>query len=99
MNNSRDVTNDEAVILIEEDHESMQDELNSEIEFQLENEFGEYLQGWAEMLEEKRISNLDEDIDDIDEDNVIDNIIYSAIDTNAKWKLKTLFKNGLKLPF
>ncbi len=51
------------------------------------------------MLEEERISNLDEDIDDIDEDNVIDNIIHPAIDTNAKQKLKTLFKNGLKLPF
>ena len=82
-------------ILIEEDSDDDEtDQIN------IENEFGEYLQGWTEMLEEERISNLNEDIDEvIDEDNIINNSIYPAIDVNAKWELKTLFKNELNLPF
>ncbi|CAI2194474.1 4267_t:CDS:2, partial [Funneliformis geosporum] len=80
----KDITNDEAAILIEEEHDKIHDESDNEAEFQLENEFNEYLQNWAEMLEEERISIFDENFD---ENNTIDNIIHPAIDFNAKWKL------------
>ncbi|CAI2164177.1 10824_t:CDS:2 [Funneliformis geosporum] len=97
FNNSRNITNEEAAILIEEEHEIVQDESDNEMDFQLENEFNEYLQNWAEMLEGESI--FDENDEDIFKDNIIDNIVHPAVDLNAKWELLTLFKNELNLPF
>ncbi len=92
--------------LIEEDHKSLiknneilTEELDNKTdELNLENEFCEYLQDWADILEEEYIVN-DEFDNEFNEDNVIDDIEHPATDTNAKWELITLFKNNLKLPF
>ena len=96
------VRNDNLDDLIEENHkdliednETLIEELDNENdELNLENEFYEYLQDWADMLEEEYIMN-----DEFDENNVIDDIEHPATNTNAKWELITLFKNDLKLPF
>ncbi|RIB25225.1 hypothetical protein C2G38_2166500 [Gigaspora rosea] len=58
-------------------------------------EFGEYLQEWIEMLDEEEEADIIEDQDDYVE---LDDIIYPAIDENAKWKLFGLFCS-LELPF
>jgi hypothetical protein len=79
-------------ILIEEDSDDEIDPIN------IENEFGEYLQGWTDMLKEEELANNDDDSDDI-LNSTIDNIIHPAVDTNAKWVLSTLFKNDLDLLF
>ncbi len=50
------------------------------------------------MLEEEYIVN-DKFDNEFDKDNIIDDIEHPATDTNAKWKLITLFKNDLKLSF
>ncbi|CAI2190126.1 16859_t:CDS:1, partial [Funneliformis geosporum] len=63
--NLRNITNEEAVILIEEEHKIVQDELENEMDFQLENEFNEYLQNWAEMLEGEGISIFNENDENI----------------------------------
>ncbi|GES85706.1 ribonuclease H-like domain-containing protein [Rhizophagus clarus] len=47
------------------------------------NEFGQYLQGWAEMLEEKKNAELDEEKSDMP----LDDVTHPANDTNAKWDL------------
>ena len=77
--------------LIEEDHKSLiknneilTEELDNKTdELNLENEFCEYLQGWADMLEEEYIVN-DKFDNKFDEDNVIADIEHPATDTNAK---------------
>jgi hypothetical protein len=80
-------------IPIEETEEDLDDENN---QLNLENEFDEYLQDWIDMLNEEEFANSD----NFDESDIInDNNIHPANDTNAKWKLTTLFKNNLELPF
>ena len=82
-----------------ENSNDLEESDNEEIELShltdLEKEFGNYLQGWAEMLEEEtlRFQSNEED-DKIDELNeiAVNNIIYLAIDPNVKWNLDTLFK-------
>src|SRR3954453_22840424 len=66
----------------------------------LEKEFGNYLQGWAEMLEEETLKFQNDEIDEIDELNeiTVNDVIHPAIDPNAKWNLDSLFKE-LELPF
>ncbi|HXS59824.1 MAG TPA: hypothetical protein VN703_03320, partial [Candidatus Sulfopaludibacter sp.] len=75
-------------ILIEEDSDDETDQIN------IENEFGEYLQGWSDMLNEEELANGDDDSDD-----TVNNIIHPAVDINAKWMLETLFKNDFNLLF
>jgi len=76
-------------ILIKEDSDDDEtDQIN------IENEFGEYLQGWSDMLNEEELAN-----DNDDSDDTINNIIHPAVDINAKWMLETLFKNDLNLLF
>ena len=67
----------------------------------LEIEFNEYLQGWAEMLEEEERTILEEEREELIDDHIvtIDNTIHPAIDLNGKWKLETLFKRDIKFPF
>src|SRR4051794_19320451 len=80
-------------IPIEETEEDLDDENN---QLNLENEFDEYLQDWINMLNEEEFANSD----NFDESDIINNNnIHPANDTNAKWKLTTLFKNNLELPF
>ena len=45
-------------IIIEEDSDDETDQIN------IENEFGEYLQGWSDMLNEEELANEDDDSDD-----------------------------------
>ena len=67
---------------------------------QLENEFGGYLQGWIEMLEEEKNSEYDGEDDDINNNTVnINDTTHPAINASAKWALETLFKNNINLPF
>ena len=76
-------------IIIEEDSDDETDQIN------IEDEFGEYLQGWTDMLKEEELANNEDD----SEDNAVDSITHLAVDTNAKWTLGTLFKNDLNLLF
>ncbi|CAB4446996.1 unnamed protein product [Rhizophagus irregularis] len=65
----------------------------------LEKEFGNYLQGWAEMLEEEtlKFQNEEDEINEVNKITVSD-VTHPAVDTNAKWDLNSLFKE-LELPF
>ena len=67
---------------------------------QKENQIGDYLQEWSEMLEEEivRFPNDDYEIDELGLDTNTTEIIHPAIDSDAKWKLESLFKD-LEFPF
>ena len=106
-NNSTEKNNE---ILIEEEEEEEEeddddDNNNNETDqINIENEFGEYLQGWADMLKEEELANYEDDLNDEDnssddENIIVNNIIHPAIDTSAKWILETLLKDNLNLPF
>ena len=58
------------------------DLINLEDSNNLEEEFGKYLEEWAEMLEEKIFSDFDNDEDD--EIVSVNDIIHPTIDPNAK---------------
>ncbi len=76
--------------------EKLDDDEKEEDSAVMEEEFGKYLQGWAEMLQEEIFQEYKDD-DDI-EYVEINNITHPAIDSNAKWKLDSLFKK-LQFPF
>ena len=76
-------------IITEEDSDDETDQIN------IGDEFGEYLQGWTDMLKEEELANNEND----SEENTVDSITHPAVDTNAKWTLGTLFKNDLNLLF
>ena len=76
-------------IITEEDSDDETDQIN------IGDEFGEYLQGWTDMLKEEELANNEDD----SEENTVDSITHPAVDTNAKWTLGTLFKNDLNLLF
>jgi hypothetical protein len=82
----------------EEDYSEESD--NETDDPQLENEFGGYLQGWIEMLEEEKNAEYDEEGDDINNNIVnINDTTHPAINASAKWALETLFKDNINLPF
>ncbi|CAG8538736.1 2542_t:CDS:2 [Dentiscutata erythropus] len=56
-----------------------------------EEDFGEYLQGWAELLEEEQDNEDQVNIEDLDD------IVHPALDKDAKWQLENLFVT-LELP-
>ncbi|RGB41574.1 hypothetical protein C1646_752003 [Rhizophagus diaphanus] len=80
-----------------ENSNNLEESDNEEIDLShltdLKKEFGNYLQGWAEMLEEETLKFQNEE-DEINEVNeiIVSNITYPAVDTNAKWNLNSLFK-------
>src|SRR6266496_3932072 len=79
------------------------EELDEETEIitNLEEEFGIYLQGWADILEEEKKAFNNKEFDEIEEKNIsleLKDIIHPVINTNAKWELVSLFKE-LDLPF
>ena len=81
----------------------IENELNEETEVFVDSEedFGNYLQGWADMLEEEKKGFDNENFEEISENDVfleLENITHPAIDINAKWELASLFKE-LDLPF
>ena len=87
-NNEKEVEED---LLIIDDSSNEEEEEKEEEEVEdLEKEFNNYLQGWSEMLEEETYEFED------NEDEIVaitvDNILHPAIDSNAKWKLNSLFK-------
>jgi hypothetical protein len=57
---------------------------------QLENDFGEYLQGWAEMLKEEENTEIDEEADE-ESNTLLDDITHPANDTNAKMGVDNAF--------
>jgi len=75
----------------EDDEEDEEEDLTN-----LEGELGNYLQGWAEMLEEESLKFQNEEFE-TNELNV-DSITHPAINSNAKWQLESLFKE-LEFPF
>lgn len=78
-----------------ENQEEDQEEDEEEDLANLEKEFGNYLQGWTEMLEEETFRFQNDEDNEIDE---ITDITHPAIDPNAKWNLDSLFKK-LELSF
>ncbi|GET62807.1 ribonuclease H-like domain-containing protein [Rhizophagus irregularis DAOM 181602=DAOM 197198] len=64
----------------------------------LKNEFGDYLQKWAEMLEEEANKNEEYETDELDIFIETNKITHPVIDSDAKWKLKSIFKE-LEFPF
>ena len=83
-----------------ENEEEEEEDNNDDDSTNLEKEFGNYLQGWAEMLEEETLKFQNDEIDEIEELNeiTVNDVIHPAIDPNAKWNLDSLFKE-LELPF
>jgi len=103
-NNSKEKNNEILIEEEEEENDDDDDEDNETDQINIENEFGEYLQGWADMLKEEELANYEDDLNDEDnssddENIIVNNIIHPAIDTNAKWILETLLKDNLNLPF
>ncbi len=92
--NMKEAENIENVFSKEELEED--DLVNLEDSNNLEEEFGKYLEGWAEILEDEIFSNFDND----DDDKIVsvNDIIHPAIDPDAKWNLRSLFKE-LEMPF
>ena len=82
------------------ENEEKEEDNNNDDSTNLEKEFGNYLQGWAEMLEKETLKFQNDEIDEIEELNemTVNDIIHLAIDPNAKWNLNSLFKE-LELPF
>ena len=83
--------------LEEENIESEEDEEEANTS-ELEKEFGNYLQGWAEMLEQETLRFQDENDNEMEEFVETNNIIHPAIDSDAKWNLNSIFKE-LAFPF
>src|SRR5947207_9219100 len=63
-----------------------------------EEEFDNYLQGWAEILEQETLKFQDENDNEMEEFVETNNIIHPAIDSDAKWNLNSIFKE-LEFPF
>src|SRR5437763_15323816 len=84
----------------ENPEENPEDEEEEEDLANLEKEFGNYLQGWAEMLEEETLRFQNDEDNEFDELNeiIVNDITHPAIDPNAKWNLDSLFKE-LELSF
>ena len=77
--------------------DTREDSDDETVEPQLQNDFGEYLQDWAEILEEEKNAELDEEKSDMS----LNDVAHPANDINAKWDLVTLFKKNINinLPF
>ncbi|GBC06609.1 hypothetical protein RclHR1_06960007 [Rhizophagus clarus] len=91
-NNKKIKKNNEQILENENDDYENNDLTN------LENEFGDYLQEWAEMLEEEANKNEKYKEDELDIFIETNKITHPAIDSDAKWKLKSIF-NKLKFLF
>ena len=96
-NNNENMKEAENVKNVFSKEELEEDDLvNLEDSNNLEEEFGKYLEGQAEMLEDEIFSDFDNNDDD--EIVSVNDIIHSAIDPDAKWDLELLFKE-LKMSF
>jgi len=102
FDDSNNVANDITSEDYEADNEIMNEDSGDETELQMsfsENDFHEYLQGWAEMLEEERRETFEEGSELYEGEITSVPLDHPAVDVNAKWELKTLFKENLSLPF
>ena len=106
LNSPENTKDDDPDVNLEASPEQIEEGLDDEdTESQLENGFGEYLHGWAEMLEEEENAetlNEEENIEYVEKSNTpLDNITHPANDDNAKWNLLTLFNYNVNvgLPF
>jgi hypothetical protein len=92
--------NDDDIEIDENNEENLEEEEEDENLADLEGELGNYLQGWSEMLEEENTQFLNDDYetDELDLYTNTMEIIHPAIDSDAKWKLESLFKD-LEFPF
>jgi len=90
-----DNENDDNIEIEENIEKNLEEEEEDENLADLEEELGDYLQGWSEMLEEEnvRFQNDDYEIDELDLDTNTIEIIHPAINSDAKWKLESLFKD------
>ena len=95
-----DINDDEEIENIENENLEEEDEDEEIDSANLEEELGNYLQGWAEMLEEEtlKFQNEEYEIDELDTFIEINNTTHPAIDSDAKWQLESLFKK-LEFPF
>ncbi|CAB4388178.1 unnamed protein product [Rhizophagus irregularis] len=84
-NNEKEV--EENLVIIEEEEGE-----EKEKEKDLEKEFNNYLQGWSEMLEEETYEFGENENENDIMQITVDDILYPAIDPNAKWNLSSLFK-------
>ncbi|EXX56151.1 hypothetical protein RirG_218840 [Rhizophagus irregularis DAOM 197198w] len=100
INGSENVRDNSPAANFETNSEPIEDDSDDEItEPRLENDFGEYLQGWAKMLEEEKNAELDEETEE-QSNTQIDDVTHPANDTSAKWDLLILFNNiDVNLPF
>ncbi|RGB33362.1 hypothetical protein C1646_761818 [Rhizophagus diaphanus] len=97
---NENVRNDGPAANLETNSEPIGDDSDDEItEPWLENDFGEYLQGWTEMLEEEKNAELDEETEE--QSNIlIGYVAHPTNNANAKWNLIALFNNNIvNLPF
>lgn len=94
LNNLEGGEGSNPAVNLEADSEPLDDDSDDE-NTEFESKFGEYLQGWAEML------NEEDNDDDDDYDISLDDITHPAIDSNAKWELEFLFNKNINvdLPF
>jgi hypothetical protein len=95
LNNLEGGEGSNPAVNLEADSEPLDDDEDDE-NTEFESKFGEYLQGWAEMLNEE-----DNNDDDDDFDISLNDITHPAIDSNAKWELEFLFNKNINvdLPF
>ncbi|CAB4374480.1 unnamed protein product [Rhizophagus irregularis] len=94
LENSKD--NDPVGILEDSSDPIGEDSDEETTELPLENDFGEYLQGWAEMLEEEENVGFDEESSE-ENDISLDDVTHPANDMNAKWPLAILFNNDISI--
>src|SRR5688572_17671876 len=95
-NNIADTDTDTDILMVEDNEIITEEDSDDETDqINIGDEFGEYLQGWTDMLKEEELANNEDD----SEENTVDSITHPAVDTNAKWTLGTLFKNDLNLLF
>ncbi|PKC58978.1 hypothetical protein RhiirA1_470137 [Rhizophagus irregularis] len=107
LNDSENNKDNDPVINLEADPEQLEEGSDDEnTESQLENDFGEYLQGWTDMLREKENADILDEEENTEFNNEksnipLDDITHPANDDNAKWKLLTLFNYNMdiNLPF
>ncbi|CAG8741608.1 23650_t:CDS:2, partial [Gigaspora rosea] len=60
--------------------------------------WNENIQRWANMISEEEEDEIDITLDDDNLEQIINDTDHPAINNDAKWKLKTLFKDDITIP-
>ncbi|RGB39100.1 hypothetical protein C1646_754970, partial [Rhizophagus diaphanus] len=91
------------VINLEANSKQLEEDSDDEnTESQLENDFGEYLQSWTDMLREEENADILDEKKNTEFNNkksniLLDDIAHPANDDNAKWKLLILFNYNMDI--